>query len=233
MYQGQNRIVALLSNVFLFKMFMPQYENSFGCQMWYLSTLFQLYLFFYPLCKIREKISGKYFIIGSIIISLLYATLITSLGLSEERVINSFFLQFLWEFCLGMELARVLRDGKVLKIHTYQLILVTIIGLGLEGLISLRFPIFKGLNDIPAFFGYISLATLLYIILGKLTTKSWERVCKYSYEWYLVHILVFSTIFLIHPVSLSNQLLIGLVTLIASYLIAVIYYYLLHIKKLI
>ena len=43
MYQESDRIVALLSHLFLFKMFMPQYEESFGGQFWFISTIIQFY----------------------------------------------------------------------------------------------------------------------------------------------------------------------------------------------
>ncbi|MBT8851412.1 hypothetical protein ACXO4P_08010, partial [Lactobacillus delbrueckii subsp. bulgaricus] len=54
------------------------------------------------------------FVIGSVIVSLAWSCLVTALGFGEERVLNSFFLQFLWEFCLGMEVAKVLKSGKEL-----------------------------------------------------------------------------------------------------------------------
>lgn len=40
-----------------------------------------------------------------ITISLLWSTIVGLTGHAEERVWNSFFLQYLWEFCLGMKLA--------------------------------------------------------------------------------------------------------------------------------
>ena len=43
LYDG-NRLDAFLSHLLLFKMFIPQYEESFGVQFWYISTLFQFYL---------------------------------------------------------------------------------------------------------------------------------------------------------------------------------------------
>lgn len=53
MFSG-NRIKALLSHVFLYKMFMPKYEMSLGVQFWFVSTLFQFYMLFIPLCRIKK-----------------------------------------------------------------------------------------------------------------------------------------------------------------------------------
>lgn len=228
MYKGQDRFIALLSHVFLFKMFIPQFENSFGIQMWFLSTLFQLYLIFLPLCKLRERISAKNFIIGSLLISIAYSCFVFSIGQENNRVINSFFLQFIWEFCLGMELARALKDGKIVKLSLLQLVIIAIVGLGLEGIIAIKFPSFKAFNDIPAFFGYMALAVILYYFIGKQTTRAWTSVCKYSYEWYLVHILVFTTIFLVSPVGLMQQSIVGVIVLVISYVVAMLYWKLIH-----
>ncbi|TDG61945.1 hypothetical protein C5L19_000896 [Lactobacillus delbrueckii subsp. jakobsenii] len=228
MYVGSDRFVALLSHIFLFKMFVPRYEGSFGFQLWYLSTQFQFYFIFTLLCKVREKINGKQFVIGSVIVSLAWSCLVTALGFGEERVLNSFFLQFLWEFCLGMEVAKVLKSGKELDFKRWQLFLIAIVGIGLEAVIALKFPTLKALNDVPAFLGYTALAIWLYAVIGQGTKKIWETICKYSYEWYLVHVVVFTTIFLLKPQSLMNQISLGLVAMIISYIAAVAYWQLVH-----
>lgn len=54
MYLGKNRLLALLSHVLLFKMFIPMFEESFGVQMWFVSTIIQFYLMFLPLCKVPQ-----------------------------------------------------------------------------------------------------------------------------------------------------------------------------------
>lgn len=43
----------------------------------------------------------------SLLVSLIWATIITYLGINDERIWNSFFLQYLWEFVLGMWLAKI------------------------------------------------------------------------------------------------------------------------------
>ena len=42
MYTGDDKCAALLSHIFLFKMFIPQFEESFGTHVWFVSTIFQL-----------------------------------------------------------------------------------------------------------------------------------------------------------------------------------------------
>lgn len=70
MYEG-NHFEALLSHVFLYKMFVPEFESSFGGQLWFVSTIFQFYLLFVPLCKMKQRLSEKnfflfnqYFLVG-------------------------------------------------------------------------------------------------------------------------------------------------------------------------
>ncbi|MCQ2557243.1 MAG: acyltransferase [Ligilactobacillus sp.] len=228
MYYEQDRVQALLSHIFLYKMFIPRYEESLGAQLWYISTLFQLYLLFIPLCKLREKVSGKYFITGAFIISMCYSFFIVATGLSSERIFNSSCIQFIWEFCLGMEIARLLKSGKKLELSTLQLFIIAIIGLGMDGLIAIKIPSFKAFNDIFASFGYMAVALLLYRLFGNATKKLWKDFCKYSYEWYLVHMAVFSTMWLIAPNGLNKQLLFGIFVILISYYVAVVYWYLVH-----
>ena len=39
-------------------MFIPKYEESFGIQFWFISTIIQFYLLFIPMCKLKEKIGA-------------------------------------------------------------------------------------------------------------------------------------------------------------------------------
>ena len=45
MYSGNDRLMALLSHVFLFKMFVPRYESSFGTYLPYSNCILHLFLF--------------------------------------------------------------------------------------------------------------------------------------------------------------------------------------------
>ena len=46
-YLNAYRFRALLSHIFLYKMFSEKYICSFGLQFWFISTIFQLYLLFF------------------------------------------------------------------------------------------------------------------------------------------------------------------------------------------
>lgn len=107
LYQGQEVLMPLLGNLFLFKMFVPELESSMGGQMWFISTIIQFYIA-WPLIVKLININRGYWI--ALFISLSWATIVDILGLSEERVWNSFFLQYLCEFCLGMKLAELYRE---------------------------------------------------------------------------------------------------------------------------
>lgn len=58
--------------------------------------------------------------------------------------------------------------------------------------------------------------------------KVWKPICKYSYEWYLVHVVVFTTIFLLNPQGLVKQIALGLIALVVSYIVAASYWQLIH-----
>ena len=58
MYEGEDRLTALLSHVFLFKMFVPRYEESFSVSLWFFSTIIQLYVVFIPLCLVKNKLKN-------------------------------------------------------------------------------------------------------------------------------------------------------------------------------
>lgn len=44
LFQGQEVLMPLLGNLFLFKMFVPELESSMGGQMWFISTIIQFYI---------------------------------------------------------------------------------------------------------------------------------------------------------------------------------------------
>lgn len=189
---GQDVLMPLLGSVFLFKMFVPSLECAFGGQMWFVSTIIQFYLFYPLIVKMLEKKKGI-----SLLISLCWATFTALTGLAEERIWNSFFLQYLWEFVLGMWLAKVyFENSENIKVPKVSVLLVTmIIGLGLTGIAGFVGGIWKSYNDIPSLIGYMSMALIFYQVGVKWLNKFFEYTNKISYEWYLVHILVFTIYF--------------------------------------
>ena len=191
---GQDVLMPLLGSVFLFKMFVPSLEYAFGGQMWFVSTIIQFYLFLPLIVRLfKMKWGGKF----SLLISLLWATFTMLMGLDDERVWNSFFLQYLWEFVLGMWLASVyFEHPEKLKLpKMWILVVAMIVGLGLTGVSGFAGGIWKSYNDIPSLVGYMSMALIIYKIGVKFINRFFEYNNKVSYEWYLVHILVFSIYF--------------------------------------
>lgn len=191
---GEKTLLPMLSHLFLFKMFVPVWNNSFGGQMWFISTIIQFYVTWPLIVKLFKCPNG---LLIAVLISLFWALFTVAIGISEERIWNSFFLQYLWEFVLGMYLADLYyRNAEALKIpRMYILIICVIVGLGLSGTAGIVGGMWKSLNDIPSMVGYTSLALLIYKIECKPVNLFLSYTNKISYEWYLVHTLIFSIYF--------------------------------------
>lgn len=190
MYDG-NRVSAFLSHVFLYKMFILKYEESFG-PFWYISTLFQFYFLFIPLIHLKEWINNKKkFIYYCIFISMLWWIITALLGIAEQRIWGSFFLQYLWEFALGMVIAENLYEKNTIKIKTVYLALTVCLGIGIAGTLKIIGGVFVAFNDLFACFGYGALALLFYKSSLKILHTCIYNISKISYEIYLIHIFIF------------------------------------------
>lgn len=69
---SSDKLLQILSHIFLFKMFFNDLENSFGGQMWFVSTIIQFYLIWPFLLKLFNKSIG---VIYALLISMLWATI--------------------------------------------------------------------------------------------------------------------------------------------------------------
>lgn len=223
MYLGNDRLSAFISHIFLYKMFITKYEESFGIQFWFISTIIQFYLLFIPMCKLKEKIdNNKLFLSMGLLISVFWWIICYVLNVSDIRVWNSFCLQYIWEFSFGMVLADEFKKGKIYKIYILQLFFVAVVGLGLQAGLAMYLDKFKLFNDIPALFGYSALSLLLMNI--KLIKKVCVIISKFSYELFLIYILVFKTVFqIIQFNSLTMQIIETLIAFILSLICAFIY----------
>ena len=182
------RFRALLSHVFLYKMFFEKYVCSFGLQLWFISTIIQLYLLFIPLCRLREKTSARTLLILSAAISAVWWVAMYLTGLQEKRIWGSFCLQYLWEFVFGMMAAEYMFRHDRIRIPVWSLLLLTVCGLGLQAVTARLGGIFAACNDIPALFGYGS-AVLLLCRFGKhLLRPAFLWIDGISFEWFLVHV---------------------------------------------
>lgn len=221
-YTESDRIIALLSHIFLFKMFCPKYEQSFGGQLWFISTIIQFYLVFVPLWHLKKKMrSTKLFLMCTGFISVLWWVTMAVTGNADVRIWGSFFLQYLWEFCLGMAIAEYLIENNEIRIPVSVLITSVIGGISLSALAVYGNRIFAVFNDIPALIGYGALALYIYHLSNN--NKYIIDISCFSYEWYLVHILVFLLVFRIPASSLVAQCCLGIMALILNFIIAIGY----------
>ena len=218
MYDADDRVVAVLSHIFLFKMFITDYVSSFGSQLWFISTIFQFYFVFIPLCYLKKWLGGKRSFAVALCVSVIWGIVVALLGVYDVRTWGSFFLQYLWEFVLGMLVADWLWKGKNIEIKYWHLLVAAIVGIGFEGMMAVMGEIAKVFNDIPAFLGYTSLMILIFAVCGSEVKSFFLKIARVSYEWYLVHILVFSTVFVYSPMKgVTGQLLTGFIALVVSY----------------
>ena len=228
MYKG-NRLGAVLSHVFLYKMFVPQYESSFGGQMWYMSTLFQFYLLFLPLCWVKEKSGGRRkFCFVCFVTSVIWWIFTAWAGITEIRIWGSFFLQYLWEFAFGMAVADYLAEGNSIEIKASYCWIAAPIGLLFAAIAVLKGGMLRTFNDVPALFGYASVAILLFTANKNWINKTIHFFSKISYELYLVHILVFECVFRLVPLEENERYLLAIIALVISAAIAVLYKYFLN-----
>ncbi|MCR5146603.1 MAG: acyltransferase [Clostridia bacterium] len=220
MYNGGDKLNAFFSHVFLYKMFNENYVDSFGIQFWFVSTLFQFYFTYYLLMKIKDKIKNNKIFWGlSCLISFVYAITISVLHLSEYRIASSFFLQYLWELVLGIVLADRYLAGNKIDIKNKILIpIITAISFAIYCVLALKGGWFKNFNDPFALISYLGIAYMLYKI--PFFKKVCVKVSNFSFEMFLLHYLIFKTVFLMD--FLPNYLL-CIISLILTMILAILY----------
>ena len=227
MYHGSDRLCALFSHIFLFKMFVERYESSFGLQLWFISTIIQFYLIFIPLYQLKSKVKNHMFILLCLLLSVAWWLFIYLAKLDSIRIWNSFFLQYLWEFALGMVIGEYLYSGKTYYsappyIYIYIYVCIGVVFSGIQLAMVLFSEHLRPFNDIPALTGYTSFA--LFFCFFPIIRKALLFVSSFSYELYLVHILVFSSAFhFFNPQGIIVETMIGIASLVASCLIAYCY----------
>lgn len=224
-----NKWPEFLSHVFLYKMFSEELECTFGGQLWFVSTIIQFYLCWPLIVRFVQK---KNSLLYSIVISLSWATFIYIIGISEKRIWNSFFLQYLWEFVLGMWLAKkyFIKPEKVKIPDLKTLFPVCIVSLVIFCVLGILGGVFKLYNDVPSMVGYLSLSLLIYRLFPKILTEFFVKTNTVSYELYLVHILVFACCF--HFLGNLSPWITAAVSFVMSYIMAIIYAHFLKVLNL-
>lgn len=223
-YPGNKRISALLSHIFLYKMFVPEYEETFGWQLWFISTIIQFYFVFNLLSCLKKRLKRRTFNGICMGISIAWWMVTMQTGLYTERIWRSFFLQYIWEFGLDMSCAEYLNEGNDIVIPKWIVYITAIVGIGFEGILALAGGFFKSFNDIFAFFGYGSVILILNSFNCEVINKCIYKISSISYEWYLVHVIVFTLIFIFCPATIYLQFIFGAVALFVSFMIAQSYH---------
>ncbi len=187
---GTFDLTTLASHVFLFKMFDHTLDTSYAYSLWFISTIFQFYLCWPVIVRLFK---GKWGLPLALVISLVWATLVGVLGKEGNRVWNSCFLQYLWEFVAGMKLAELYhRSPERVKVPGWGVLLIgAAVGMALTGVTGKLGGIFKLYNDIPSLLGYLSVALIIYKLSIPLVNRFFLFTDKIGYEWYLVHGLTF------------------------------------------
>lgn len=179
-------------------MFSTDLYTSLCYPYWFISAIVQFYLA-WPLIVRLVHCRGGYFI--ALTISLAWSTLVGILGYEDVMPLGSFFLQYLWEFCLGMWIAeRCMKadDGcKLVDVRWMKwwwLLAGAVGGMGLSAFMAWNGGILKLYNDIPSLIGYLCVALLIYKLGIKMVNRFFEWTNSFSYELYLMHSLVYTAI---------------------------------------
>lgn len=193
-----NSFYALGGHVFLYKMFDESIIGSYGYQLWFISMILQFYLTFYIIIWLKSKLKNKLFLISGFVISIGWATLVFLINKEDARIWNSFFLQYYWEFALGIIIAeKVSKNEKIISIKANQFLLLTagLLCSSVYGFLALKGgAVGKLYNDIFAFSGYTLLAIFLYHLRLKPINQFFVFVGEISLPVYLLHILVLFTL---------------------------------------
>lgn len=177
--------------------------------------------------RCSEFAGGGHFLL---ITSLLWSTIVGFLGLEEERTYGSFFLQYIWEFALGMWIAERCmitdRSGeKLMDIRNYRwwwLMAGAVGGMGLSAMMAWNDGMLKLYNDIPSLIGYLSVAMLIYKAGVMVVNRFFEWANSFSYELYLIHTLVFTVIAYFVADEIATNLLL-LISFVIAYIAAYLY----------
>lgn len=215
-------ILTLTSHVFLFKMFSHTWDTSYAYSLWFISTIIQFYLCWPLIVKLAKMKKGW---LIAIVISLAWATLVGLLDKQSDRAWSSFFLQYLWEFVIGMKLGELYhKHPERLKVPGFAWLLAgAVLGMALTGVMGKMGGVLKLYNDIPSLIGYLSLALTIYQLSIPFINWFFVFADSMGYEWYLVHGLTIMA--LRHPLySIMPKSAALLACLLVSFLIAFIYH---------
>ncbi|MBP6828882.1 MAG: acyltransferase, partial [Saprospiraceae bacterium] len=159
---------AWLAGVGLYQMFSERYIESFGGHFWFVSAILQFYIVFPGLLWLKKRLGDRVFLCLALLLSAAWWLLVFFLGKGHLRVWNSFFLQFLWEFALGIVLAgRYQTSGHFFRPAAQKWWWLSLpAGLFFTGIMILLVAQWgdagRIFNDVPALAGYTALCFFVY-----------------------------------------------------------------------
>jgi peptidoglycan/LPS O-acetylase OafA/YrhL len=188
-----NSAYAFFGHVFLYKMFDDEIMSSYGYQLWFISTIIQLYLVFPILVWVKQRLGGWTFVLIGLAISISWGVFVVATRRAGMRIYNGAFFLYLWEFMLGMVLAEryFVKGYEFWKMKIVYLVLLSVVGIGGYIMLALLFgPYGRLLNDVPALIGYTCLSLLLYRCSIRWLDSFVLFTARISYPLYLVHVLL-------------------------------------------
>jgi peptidoglycan/LPS O-acetylase OafA/YrhL len=200
----ENSLYALGGHIFLYKMFDESIMGSYGYPLWFISTILQFYIVFYALIFTIRRTSMRAFLFVCFILSIGWISVVMFIGKDSERIWNSFFLRYLWEFGLGMFIADQLfkSDFRLpFKVKPTYFLLIGVINCALYAVLALYGgAIGKMTNDIPALLGYSCIAIWFFLMNIGFINKFFIYSGKISFSLYLLHYLLLYLCLFIVPV---------------------------------
>jgi peptidoglycan/LPS O-acetylase OafA/YrhL len=194
----QNSLYALGGHIFLYKMFDESIIGSYGYSLWFISMILQFYFTFHLMVWLKSKLKNRYFLISGLFISFSWAILVILMNKEGQRIWNSFFLQYFWEFSLGMVIAeKIFENEDLLNKKTNQLFLLTVGAISsiLCGVLALKAGDAGRLfNDFFALIGSAFLVVFLYNLKIESINTFFLFIGKISTSVFLLHIPVILTI---------------------------------------
>ncbi len=223
-----DRLAAWLAGVLLYQMFFESWIQSFGGHFWFISAIMQFYLVFPLLIWAKNHWGDRRFLLTCLALSVLWWLIVYYTGKGDQRTWNSFLLQFLWEFGLGMLLASRLpataqSPAWLQNTRWNNPGILLLVGVGFTGIMILM--IFKMgdagkiFNDVPALLGYTALSLFVYQISTRFLPFLKRFFCwvgGFSFSLYLVHVLVldgYLRVLEMHQVAINLPVLVPFVGL--------------------
>lgn len=209
----ENSWYALGGHVFLYKMFDESIVASYGYPLWFISMILQFYIAFYAIVLVSQSINQRLFLVVCAIASIAWMAAVISIGEASSRVWNSFFLRYLWEFALGMVIARLFAEhnGQLpFKIRSVYILLIGIASCFLYAFLALKGGnIGRMLNDFPALIGYGAISLWIYTLNVKPIKDFFIFSGKISFALYLLHYMILYVALLMRPTLSETMILVA------------------------